>query len=171
MSLTYTYVRGILWPEECKLHATRSVTSALQRKKKGGVPSLQLTADYTREMAIQDAIAKKVSVGYDNWYPDYWFTFLTMGKPIGEDRCSPLFNSGMPTKEMPSGLGPSAALEEGSRDVRKMEHRKVMNAMASNSSVTSSNTSIGHKRRKLSVSSTSDDGALMSPMQEVAYQR
>ncbi len=75
MSLTYIYVRGILWPEECKLHATRSVTSALKMKKKGGVPSLQLTADYTREMEIEDAIAKKVSVGYDNWYLDYWFTF------------------------------------------------------------------------------------------------
>jgi hypothetical protein len=40
MFLTYIYVRGILWPEECKLHATRSVTSALKRKRKGGVPSL-----------------------------------------------------------------------------------------------------------------------------------
>ncbi len=160
-----------MWPEECKDNAKRAINGALKRTKKNGELSLVLTDEYTREMALEDAVRKKVSGGYENWYPEYWFCFLTMGRPIGEGHCSPLFNSGIPTKDMPSGLGPTAAMEEGSRQVRRQQRKKVMDAIA-----------VGErpqdvlvtKKARSTPSSSSDGGPIAqgnARMQEIAYQR
>lgn len=92
--------------------------------------SIPLSDEYTKEMAIDDAFKKKLEGGFVDWYPDYWYTFIAIGLPSGQGSCSPLLNSGCPSKTMAMGLGPSHAFKEGSRDVRKMEHRKIMQMQA-----------------------------------------
>lgn len=109
-------------------------------------------------MAIEEVYMKKVEEGYKDWYPSYWFSFIAMGRPIGDGNCSALFNSGLPTKIMSSGICPTASVMygEGARDARKLEHRKMMEALATNESINNNAISgMSRKRKSSSVSSAS----------------
>lgn len=130
----YTYIclckfitlncRKQMWPQECLTIATRAVTTGTKRKLKDGTFSITLTEAFTFDMALEEAYLKKVTSGFSNSYPQYWYTFVAIGYPSGD--CSPLLISGCPTKAMAMGLGPSCALLEGGRDARKQQHREMI---------------------------------------------
>lgn len=120
----------------------------MKRTLKNGEPSIKLTSTYTKQRAIEESYTKKVEEGYRDWYPNFWFAFIAMGRPVGDGNCSALFNSGLPTKVMTNGLGPTASIMygEAGRDARRQEHRKMMESLATSESVSS--TSISRKRKK-----------------------
>jgi hypothetical protein len=136
-----------MWPQECLTIATRAVTTGTKRKLKDGTFSITLTEAFTFDMALEEAYLKKVTSGFSNWYPQYWYTFVAIGYPSGD--CSPLLISGCPTKAMAMGLGPSCALLEGGRDARKQQHREMMSVQDKVSSAKNAvSSSSGNKRQR-----------------------
>lgn len=146
------------------MRAKRSVEGGLKRKLKNGEYSIKLSATYTKEKAIEDVFTKKLEEGCKDWYPHYWFAFISMGRPIGDGNCSALFNGGLPTKVMTNGLGPSASIMygEGARDARKLEHRKMMEALATTDSITTMS-STSRKRKGGSNSSSQSTPIVEGP--------
>lgn len=119
-------LRRTLWHDFCLDAARQSVRARTTVKLKGGEPSLRLSEEFTRDDAIEAAYVSKMAGMSDEWYPDCWVAFICMGRPAGDQKMSPLFNSGLPTKSFSQGLCPhDAVLATGGRDARRNYHRSL----------------------------------------------
>jgi hypothetical protein len=103
-------VRRYQWHEKSVELATNAVRRDLFTKKKDGTTRLVLGDGFTKLDAIEKAYLRRMRTMTYDWYPDCWFTYITMGRPAGEDRMSALFNSVWPPRYCPTGWDPSPQL-------------------------------------------------------------
>lgn len=78
--------------------AKQSVRFRNTGKLKGGEQRLKISAQFTRNDAVEAAYFAKMTCMSDEWYPDCWVAFLRMERSVGEDKVSPMFHNGLPTK-------------------------------------------------------------------------
>jgi hypothetical protein len=80
-------IRRVLWEPECEKSARANINAAIYRKA-----SYTQNSRFNKEVAIASSTAKRVADMTDEWFPDYWLTFVLLSLP-GEDHCLACFQT------------------------------------------------------------------------------
>jgi hypothetical protein len=120
-------VRRYQWHEKSVELATNGVRRDLFTKKKDGTLRLVLGDGFTKQDAIEQAYIRRMKAMDYDWYPDCWFTYITMGRPAGEDHMSHLFNSGVASKILSEGLGPQEVAAALGNKTHRKRHYTALN--------------------------------------------